>query len=123
MIAFVIKLWSLNWLEEHQLYNVYWRDKIFIADLNEKEGVKIKITCKKSKRFLCEINYDEIIKVIEKYDIALEIPLELTIPCRACHESEIYRIYKDHYVFIKNKNKENWQSKNYMLLLYRGSAV
>lgn len=73
----------------------------------EKEGVRIKIKCKKTKRFLCEINYDEIIKIFNKYDIALEIPLELTIPCRACHESEIYRIYKDHYVFIKNKNKEN----------------
>lgn len=67
----------------------------------------MRIRCKKSKRFLMEINYDDIIKVIEKYDIALEIPLEITIPCRACHESEIYRIYKDHYVFIKNKNKEN----------------
>lgn len=71
------------------------------------EGVKIKLKCKKTKRFLCEINYDEIIKIFNKYDIALEIPLEITIPCRACHESEIYRIYKDHYVFIKNKNKEN----------------
>ena len=67
----------------------------------------MKIKCKKSKRFLMEINYDDIIKVIEKHNIALEIPLEITIPCRACHESEIYRIYKDHYVFIKNKNKEN----------------
>ena len=83
----------------------------------------MKIKCKKSKRFLMEINYDDIIKVIEKHNIALEIPLEITIPCRACHESEIYRIYKDHYVFIKNKNKENWQNKNYMILLYRGSAV
>lgn len=77
------------------------------ADRYEKEGVKIKIKCKKTKRFLCEINYEEIVKIFEKYDIALEIPLEIIIPCRTCHESEVYRIYKDHYVFIKNKNKEN----------------
>lgn len=67
------------------------------------ESVKIKIKCKKSKRFLCSLNYDDIIKVIEKHGIALEIPLEITIPCRACHESEVYRIYQDHYVFIGNR--------------------
>ena len=61
-----------------------------IAEIYKKEGVKIKIKCKKSKRFLCEINYDEIIKVIEKHGIALEIPLEIIVPCRACHESEVY---------------------------------
>lgn len=83
------------------------QNTVIIVDLNKKEGVKIKIKCKKTKRFLCSLNYDEIIKIFNKYDIALEIPLEITIPCRACHESEIYRIYKDHYVFIKNKNKEN----------------
>ena len=73
------------------------------VDLNKKEGVKIKIKCKKSKRFLMEINYDEIIKVIEKHGIALEIPLEIVVPCRACHESEVYRIYQDHYVFVENR--------------------
>lgn len=67
------------------------------------EGVKIKIKCKKSKRFLMEINYDEIIKIIEKHGIALEIPLEIIVPCRACHESEVYRIYQGHYVFIENR--------------------
>lgn len=67
----------------------------------------MKIKCKKTKRFLCELNYEEIVKIFEKYDISLEIPLEIIIPCRTCHESEIYKIYKDHYVFIKNKNREN----------------
>ena len=63
----------------------------------------MRIRCKKSKRFLCEINYDDIIKVIEKHGIALEIPLEIVVPCRACHESEVYRIYEDHYVFVENR--------------------
>lgn len=65
----------------------------------------MKIKCKKSKRFLCEINYDEIIELIEKYGIVLERPLEITIPCRACHQSEVYYIYKDHYVFKENVKK------------------
>lgn len=63
----------------------------------------MKIKCKKTKRFLCELNYEEIVKIFEKYDISLEIPLEIIIPCRTCHESEIYKIYKDHYVFIENR--------------------
>lgn len=63
----------------------------------------MRIRCKKSKRFLMENNYDEIIKIIEKHGIALEIPLEIVVPCRACHESEVYRIYQDHYVFVENR--------------------
>lgn len=65
----------------------------------------MQIKCKKTKRFLCEINYNEIIELLEKYGVVLERPLELIIPCRTCHKSEIYRIYKDHYVFVENKNK------------------
>lgn len=63
----------------------------------------MKIKCKKTKRFLCEINYDEIIELLEKYGIVLERPLEITIPCRTCHESEVYKIYKDHFIFVENK--------------------
>lgn len=66
----------------------------------------MEIKCKKSKRFLCEINYDEIIDLLQKYHIVLERPLQITIPCRACKKSEVYYIYKDHYVFKENKEKE-----------------
>ena len=62
------------------------------------------IRCKKTKRFLCEVNYEEIIEVLEKNNISMEIPLRLVIPCRNCRQSEIYHIYKDHYVFKENKN-------------------
>lgn len=79
------------------------QNTVIIVDLNKKEGVKIKIKCKKSKRFLCEINYDEIIKKIKKHNMSFEIPLEVVIPCRTCHESEVYRIYEDHYIFVENK--------------------
>lgn len=63
----------------------------------------MEIKCKKTKRFLCEINYDEIIGLLQKYGIVLERPLEVTVPCKNCHESETYRIYKDHYVFVENR--------------------
>lgn len=64
----------------------------------------MEIKCKKTKRFLCSINYNEIIALLEKNGVVLERPLELVIPCRTCHQSEVYRIYKDHYVFVENKS-------------------
>lgn len=63
----------------------------------------MEIKCKKTKRFLCEINYDEIINLLADYDIQLERPLTITIPCRNCRQSEVYHIYKDHYVFVENR--------------------
>lgn len=69
----------------------------------------MQIKCKKTKRFLCEINYDEIIDLLAKYDVSLERPLKLVIPCKNCKTSEVYHIYKDHYVFVENKtiDKDN----------------
>lgn len=66
----------------------------------------MQIKCKKTKRFLASINYDEIIEHLKTYGVELERPLEIIIPCRTCHESEIYHIYKDHYVYIGDKKKE-----------------
>lgn len=65
----------------------------------------LEIKCKKSKRFLCSTNYDEIISLLASYGVGLERPLEIVVPCRACKESEVYRIYKDHYVFVENKKR------------------
>lgn len=67
----------------------------------------MEIKCKKTKRFLCSINYDEIITLLKRHNVVLERPLEIVIPCKNCHESEMYRIYKDHYVFVENKKKES----------------
>lgn len=61
------------------------------------------IRCKKTKRFLCEVNYDEIIDLLHKYGVSLERPLEIVIPCRNCKASEVYNVYKDHYIFKENK--------------------
>ena len=74
----------------------------------------MEIKCKKSKRFLCDINYNEIISLLEKYNIALERPSRIVIPCRSCKESEVYHIYKDHYVFIENQKNTKFD-KNKVL--------
>lgn len=63
----------------------------------------MEIKCKLTHRFLCEINYDEIITQLDKYGIVLEKPLEIVIPCRNCKESEVYHVYKDHYTFKENR--------------------
>lgn len=64
----------------------------------------MEIKCKKTKRFLCEINYDEIIDLLAQYNVSLERPLTIVIPCKNCKTSEIYNIYKDHYVYKGNKS-------------------
>lgn len=65
----------------------------------------MKIKCKKTKRFLCEISIEEYLKNLEQLGVSQEIPLKLTIPCRTCHQIEIYNIYDNHYEFIENLKK------------------
>ena len=67
----------------------------------------MQIKCKKTKRFLAQINYDEIINLLAEYGVVLERPLEIVIPCKNCKTSEIYHIYKDHYIFKGNKTIDN----------------
>lgn len=63
------------------------------------------IKCKKSKRFLCEIDIEEYLSNLEQLGISQEIPLKLTIPCRSCREIEIYEVYNKHYKFKENLKK------------------
>lgn len=63
----------------------------------------MEIKCKKTHRFLCSVNYDEIIELLAKYNVSLERPLEIVIPCKNCKTSEVYNIYKDHYTFKGNR--------------------
>lgn len=67
--------------------------------------VGTKIKCKKSKRFLCEIEIEEYLYNLEQLGISQEIPLKLIIPCRNCHQIEIYNIYEKHYEFKENLKK------------------
>ena len=49
----------------------------------------MEIKCKKTKRFLAQINYDEIIGLLAQYGVVLERPLEIVIPCKNCKTSEM----------------------------------
>ena len=63
------------------------------------------IKCKKSKRFLCEIDIEQYLSNLEQLGISQELPLKITIPCRSCREIEIYEIYEKHYKFKENLKK------------------
>lgn len=63
------------------------------------------IRCKRTKRFLCELNIEDYLYNLEQLGISQEIPLQVTVPCRLCKKVEIYNVYKDHYVFIQNKER------------------
>lgn len=65
----------------------------------------MRITCKKTKHFLCEIDIEQYLKNLEEMGISQEIPLTLTLNCRRCHKTEVYKIYKNHYKFEKNIDK------------------
>lgn len=65
----------------------------------------MRIRCKKSKRFLLEIDIESYLENLRKIGIKQEIPLKITVPCPRCHEIEVYEIYENRYVFIENKSK------------------
>ena len=60
------------------------------------------IKCKKSKRFLCEIDIENYLKHLKDIGISLELPLRIVIPCRSCKKIEVYNVYSSHYVFDSN---------------------
>ena len=66
----------------------------------------MKIKCKKTHRFLCEINIEEYLKNLEDLGISQQIPLILRTRCKACREDETYFIYKDHYIYKKPSTEE-----------------
>ena len=64
------------------------------------------IKCKKSNRFLVEVNIEEYLEALEKEGIVQEIPIKITIPCKSCKQIEVYNIYKNKYVFIDNLTRK-----------------
>ena len=66
----------------------------------------MRITCKKTKRFLCDIDIEEYLANLKAMGISQEIPLKITIPCKACKEVEVYHIYEKHYIFKENIRKQ-----------------
>lgn len=63
----------------------------------------MKIKCKKTKRFLLEIEIENYLANLRRIGIKQEIPLRITLPCPRCHKVEAYDIYEDRYVFIENR--------------------
>ena len=62
----------------------------------------MKIRCKKTHRFLVDIDIENYLLNLRKLGIKQEIPLRITIPCPRCHNIEVYDIYENRYLFIKN---------------------
>lgn len=65
----------------------------------------MKVRCKRTHRFLLEIDIENYLSNLKKLGIKQEIPLEITIPCPRCHQVEVYLLYEDKYVFKKNIDK------------------
>lgn len=65
-------------------------------------GGNIKIRCKKTKRFLVEINLESYLENLRRIGIKQELPLRITLPCPRCHKIEVYDIYENRYEFIEN---------------------
>lgn len=63
------------------------------------------IKCKKSHRFLCNVDIESYVKNLKSLGIEQLIPLRITVPCRICKEVEVYDIYLTHYKFVENVSK------------------
>ena len=63
----------------------------------------MKIRCKKTRRFLVDIEIETYLSNLRKIGIKQEIPLRITLPCPRCHTIEVYDVYEDKYIFIENK--------------------
>lgn len=63
----------------------------------------MKVRCKKTRRFLVEIDIETYLENLRKIGIKQEIPLRVIIPCPRCHKIEVYDVYENRYIFIENK--------------------
>ena len=63
----------------------------------------MKVRCKKTHRFLVDVDIENYLINLRKIGIKQELPLRIVIPCPRCHKQEIYDIYEERYTFIENK--------------------
>lgn len=63
----------------------------------------MKVRCKKTRRFLVEVDIETYLENLRKIGIKQEIPLRVIIPCPRCHKIEVYDVYENRYIFIENK--------------------
>ena len=64
----------------------------------------MKIRCKKTDWFICEIQIEDYLENLERLGISQEIPLQITARCKKCGRDHTYSIYKTHYIEEKDKN-------------------
>ena len=69
------------------------------------------IRCKKTRRFLVEIDIEEYLENLRRIGIKQEIPLKITLPCPRCHQVETYEVYENRYIFIGNEKLSKNVSK------------
>lgn len=67
----------------------------------------MEIKCRKSNRFLMDIDIENYLKQLEDIGIVQEMPIKVTIPCKSCKQIEVYYIYKNKYVFIENLTRNS----------------
>lgn len=67
----------------------------------------MEIKCRKSNRFLMDIDIESYLKQLEDIGIVQEMPIKITIPCKSCKKIEVYYIYKNKYVFIENLTRNS----------------
>ena len=67
----------------------------------------MRITCKSTKRYLCNIKIEEYNNELKKMGIEATIPLEIELYCPRCKKTEVYLIYPNTYTF-----KESYSIKN-----------
>lgn len=59
----------------------------------------MRIKCKSSGKFLADVNVEKFYTSISKMlNTNIEIPLVMEFYCKGCKRTEIYDIYKNHYV-------------------------
>lgn len=58
----------------------------------------MKIRCKKTNRFICEIQIEEYLENLERLGVSQEIPLKIKARCKKCGTDHVYSIYKTHYI-------------------------
>lgn len=63
----------------------------------------MKIRCKKTKRFLVDIDIEQYLENLRRLGIKQELALRIILPCPRCHKVEVYDVYEDRYIFIENR--------------------
>lgn len=66
----------------------------------------MEIKCKKSNRFLIDIDIETYLQGLEHEGIVQEKPIKITIPCKSCKQVEVYYVYKNKYIFVENLTKK-----------------